>query len=54
MELFVQYESICVDSYREDREYRDWSETWDFDVKGVSVSSRTTQINGTAFSRAVG
>jgi hypothetical protein len=45
MELFVQYESICVDSYREDREYGDWSETYDYEVKGVSISSRTTQIN---------
>ena len=40
MELFVQYESVCTDSYREDREYGDWSETWDYEVKGVSISSR--------------
>lgn len=40
MELFVQYESICIDSYREDREYGDWSDTWSFDVKGVCASSR--------------
>ena len=40
MELYVQYESICVDSYREDVEYGDWSDTYDFDVKGVTISSR--------------
>lgn len=40
MELFVQYQSVCTDSYREEREYGDWSETWDFDVKGVCCSSR--------------
>ena len=40
MELFVQYESICTDSYREDKEYGDWSETWEYEVKGISVSSR--------------
>ena len=40
MELFVQYESICTDSYREDREYGDWSEDFDFEVKSVSVTSR--------------
>jgi hypothetical protein len=40
MELFVQYESRCVDSYREEREYGDWSETWDFAVKGVCATSR--------------
>jgi hypothetical protein len=40
MELFVQYNSICVDSYREDCEYGDWSETYSFDVKGVTIESR--------------
>jgi hypothetical protein len=40
MELFVQYESICTDSYREDKEYGDWSESWDYEVKGISISSR--------------
>lgn len=40
MELFVQYESRCTDSYREDREYGDWSESWDYEVKGISISSR--------------
>jgi hypothetical protein len=40
MEIFVQYESICTHSYREDRAYGDWSEEYDFDVKGVSISSR--------------
>lgn len=40
MELFVQYTSICLDSYREDREYGDWSETYDFNVTGVNQTSR--------------
>jgi hypothetical protein len=40
MELFVQYESICTDSYREEREYGDWSESWNFEVKGVCATSR--------------
>ena len=40
MELFVQYESICTEYYREDKEYGDWSETIDYEVKGVSISSR--------------
>lgn len=40
MELFVQYESRCTDSYREDVEYGDWSETIDYEVKGISISSR--------------
>ena len=40
MELFVQYQSICLDSFREPVEYGEWSDTYDFDVKGVAVSSR--------------
>ena len=40
MELFVQFESRCIDSYREDKEYGDWSEQYDYEVKGVSISSR--------------
>ena len=40
MELFVQYESICTDYYREDKAYGDWSETIDYEVKGASISSR--------------
>lgn len=40
MELFVQYKSICVDSYREDVEYGDWSDTNDFYVTGVNQTSR--------------
>lgn len=40
MKLFVQYESICTDYYRSDEPYGDWSESFDFSVKGVSISSR--------------
>ena len=40
MELFVQYETRCVHSYREEREYGDWEEDYDFEVKSVSATSR--------------
>lgn len=40
MELFVQYNEICTHSYREDKQYGDWVEQYDYEVKGISISSR--------------
>lgn len=40
MELFVQYENYCTHSFREDVEYGDWEEEWEFYPRGVVASSR--------------
>ena len=40
MELFVQYDEICTHSYRSPEQWGDWSEEYDFNVRGVSLSSR--------------
>lgn len=40
MDLFVQYNQNCTDSYRSEEEYGDWGSTYDFHVEGVSLTSR--------------
>ena len=39
-DLYVQYEENLISSTREPVQYGSWSETWDFRVTGVSLSSR--------------
>lgn len=39
-ELFVQYKARCLHRESELERYGSWSEEWDFDVTGVSLSSR--------------
>jgi hypothetical protein len=39
-ELFVQYNKECIDSYRSEEMYGDWREEYDFNVTGVSLTSR--------------
>lgn len=40
MDLYVQYDEICTHSYRSPEQWGDWSESYDFRVKGVSLTSR--------------
>ncbi len=40
MDLFVQYNEICVHSEQAQEQYGDWSEEYDFRVTGVSLTSR--------------
>lgn len=40
MDLFVQYNEHCTSSHREPVEYGSWSESYDFNVTGVSLTSR--------------
>ena len=40
MELFVQYSEHCTHSEREPVEYGSWSESYDFRVTGVSLTSK--------------
>lgn len=40
MDLFVQYNEHCTHSEREDVDYGSWSESYDFRVTGVSLTSR--------------
>lgn len=40
MELFVQYHEHCTHSYREDKEWGEWRESYDFGIDGVSLTSR--------------
>lgn len=40
MDLFVQYNQVCIHSERSPEEYGDWSASYDFQVVGVSLTSR--------------
>ena len=40
MDLFVQYDETCTHSYRSPEQWGDWSESYDFRVKSVSLTSR--------------
>jgi hypothetical protein len=40
MDLFVQYDEHCTHSYRSPEQWGEWKETYDFRVKGVSLTSR--------------
>jgi hypothetical protein len=40
MDLFVQYNEVCTHSESEPVEYGSWSESYDFSVEGVSLTSR--------------
>lgn len=43
-DLFVQYSSICIHSYRSPEQYGDWSASYDFRVTGVSLTSSDTYM----------
>ena len=40
-DLYVQYDEQCTHSHRSPEQYGDWSESWDFLVTGVSLTSRS-------------
>ena len=40
MELFVQYNEIFIHGYREDEEFGSWEEQYEYEVKGIAISSR--------------
>ena len=40
MDLFVQYNEHCTDSYHSGEQWGEWRESYDFSVTGVSLTSR--------------
>ena len=40
MDLFVQYNEHCTDSYHSGEQYGEWRQSYDFSVEGVSLTSR--------------
>lgn len=40
MQVYVQYLERCIHNEREDREYGNWREEYNFNIRGVSLTSR--------------